>query len=70
MEIWKDTLVRFTNDEPIESLSFFKDYEEEREEAMSGGYQEPFEDNPILEEFATNLNKKALAGEFDGLVFI
>jgi len=71
-ERWQEILVSFIRDEPIQNFSFFKNYDAldlliDNEDAEEDK-QDPFEYNPIIEEFATNLNSLAAYGEYDGLV--
>lgn len=69
----KDIIFQFLNGENLEQLSFvnsgYIDDDEEYELEEGGREQlDPFEDNPIISQFATNLNKEAELGKFDGLV--
>lgn len=53
----------------VNFLETYQKYEEENKESgEDDSYQEMFEANRIIEEFATNLNIQALNGDFDNLI--
>lgn len=72
IESLANTLIKFIKNQHIKNFSFFTSIEEVEDADFmindDDEFQNPFYHNPILEEFATNLNIEALNGSFDGLV--